>query len=123
MLLTRLARQYSPPPLRCVSRLFTSTSLVCDDVVTTTATTTILQRSTQIVRDRVVSSSCAEGTVMTGLNIMKDGQDPVAMADDKYPDWLWQFSTQKTPDDYDIKKRIRRLRKMHIKQVNSANAK
>lgn len=26
---------------------------------------------------------------MAGLGVMKDGLDPVALADDKYPEWLW----------------------------------
>jgi hypothetical protein len=35
-------------------------------------------------------SSCPEGTVLTGLNYMKGKTDPVALADDEYPEWLWQ---------------------------------
>lgn len=26
---------------------------------------------------------------MTGLNYMKNGQDPVAKKDEEYPEWLW----------------------------------
>lgn len=26
---------------------------------------------------------------MTGLNYLKNGQDPVAMKDEEYPEWLW----------------------------------
>lgn len=26
---------------------------------------------------------------MTGLSVMKDQPDPVALPDDQYPDWLW----------------------------------
>jgi hypothetical protein len=29
------------------------------------------------------------GTVLKGLNFYKDKQDPVAMADEEYPVWLW----------------------------------
>lgn len=35
-------------------------------------------------------SSCPEGTVMTGLNYFKNKTDPVALADDAYPEWLWR---------------------------------
>lgn len=31
------------------------------------------------------------GTVLKGLNFYKDKQDPVAMADEEYPDWLWSI--------------------------------
>lgn len=27
---------------------------------------------------------------MTGLNYLKDGQDPVALKDEEYPEWLWE---------------------------------
>ncbi|KAI1465629.1 mitochondrial ribosomal protein L37-domain-containing protein [Daldinia caldariorum] len=34
-------------------------------------------------------SACPEGTVLTGLNYFKNRTDPVALADDAYPAWLW----------------------------------
>lgn len=34
-------------------------------------------------------SICPEGTVLNGLNFTKGGQDPVAMKDEEYPEWLW----------------------------------
>lgn len=34
-------------------------------------------------------SICLEGTVITGLNYMKSGTDPVALKDEEYPAWLW----------------------------------
>ncbi|KAF6837561.1 54S ribosomal protein L37, mitochondrial [Colletotrichum plurivorum] len=34
-------------------------------------------------------SSCPAGTVLNGLNYFKGKTDPVALADDQYPDWLW----------------------------------
>ncbi|KAI1862286.1 hypothetical protein JX265_005567 [Neoarthrinium moseri] len=36
-----------------------------------------------------VLSSCPEGTILTGLNYFKNKTDPVALADDAYPTWLW----------------------------------
>lgn len=35
-------------------------------------------------------SSCPAGTVLTGLNYFKGRQDPVALADEEYPAWLWR---------------------------------
>ncbi|KAF9406602.1 39S ribosomal protein L37, mitochondrial [Podila epigama] len=37
-------------------------------------------------------SSAPEGTVLKGINYMKDGKNPVALADDAYPDWLWEIN-------------------------------
>ncbi|KAJ6445905.1 plasmid p 4b orf-3 family protein [Purpureocillium lavendulum] len=37
----------------------------------------------------VPRSICPEGTVLSGLNFTKGGQDPVAMKDEEYPEWLW----------------------------------
>jgi len=34
-------------------------------------------------------SICPEGTVLSGLNFTKGGQDPVALKDEDYPEWLW----------------------------------
>ncbi|KAI0193158.1 mitochondrial ribosomal protein L37-domain-containing protein [Astrocystis sublimbata] len=35
-------------------------------------------------------SSCPEGTILVGLNYFKQQTDPVALADDAYPEWLWR---------------------------------
>lgn len=35
-------------------------------------------------------SVCAAGTTLTGLNYFKGREDPVARADEEYPDWLWR---------------------------------
>ncbi|KAI5920012.1 mitochondrial ribosomal protein L37-domain-containing protein [Camillea tinctor] len=35
-------------------------------------------------------SSCAEGSVLVGLNYFKNRTDPVALADHEYPEWLWR---------------------------------
>ncbi|BGP42828.1 hypothetical protein JCM10450v2_006944 [Rhodotorula kratochvilovae] len=34
-------------------------------------------------------SACPAGTVLKGLNYLKDGQDPVALEDSEYPPWVW----------------------------------
>jgi large subunit ribosomal protein L54 len=38
----------------------------------------------------VALSSVPGGTVLRGLNIYRDKQDPVAMEDAEYPQWLWK---------------------------------
>ncbi|KAJ3376973.1 39S ribosomal protein L37, mitochondrial, partial [Lobulomyces angularis] len=43
-----------------------------------------------------LESTCLEGTVLKGLNIYEGKQDPVAMADEKYPDWLWSILVEPT---------------------------
>ncbi|KAG0213833.1 39S ribosomal protein L37, mitochondrial [Mortierella sp. GBA30] len=41
---------------------------------------------------RHVVSSAPEGTILKGINYMKDGKDPLALADDAYPEWLWEIN-------------------------------
>ena len=44
-------------------------------------------------------SSCPAGTVLNGLNYFKGKTDPVALADDAYPAWLWNcLEVQKKAD-------------------------
>ena len=43
-------------------------------------------------------SSCPAGTVLKGLNFMKNKQDPVALEDHEYPDWLWSVLEPKAGD-------------------------
>jgi large subunit ribosomal protein L54 len=40
-------------------------------------------------RTSKIVSIVAAGTVLKGLNFMKNLQDPVAMEDHEYPEWLW----------------------------------
>ncbi|KAI0842984.1 mitochondrial ribosomal protein L37-domain-containing protein [Hypoxylon sp. FL0890] len=64
-------------------------------------------------------SACPEGTVLTGLNYFKNQTDPVALADDAYPPWLWKcLSVQKKAseeadddagDEFSKSKKQRRL--------------
>lgn len=42
-----------------------------------------------------VQSSVPAGTVLKGLNFMKNKQDPVAMEDSEYPPWLWTVLNQR----------------------------
>ncbi|KAH6723586.1 mitochondrial ribosomal protein L37-domain-containing protein [Leptodontidium sp. 2 PMI_412] len=36
-----------------------------------------------------IVSSCPAGTPLKGLNYLKGRDDPVALAEEEYPDWLW----------------------------------
>jgi len=38
---------------------------------------------------RLAISSCPPGTVLSGLSVIKDQPDPIALPDDQYPSWLW----------------------------------
>jgi large subunit ribosomal protein L54 len=35
-------------------------------------------------------SICPAGTVLSGLNYFKGKEDPVALPDEAYPEWLWK---------------------------------
>ncbi|KAF2118466.1 mitochondrial ribosomal protein L37-domain-containing protein [Lophiotrema nucula] len=39
----------------------------------------------------IVKSSVPAGTPLKGLNFLKNKEDPIAMADDEYPSWLWDI--------------------------------
>lgn len=45
-----------------------------------------------------VVSSVPAGTVLKGLNFLKDKSDPIALADDEYPAWLWRVLDKKAGD-------------------------
>ena len=47
---------------------------------------------------------------MKGLNIYKDGKDPVAKADKDYPEWLWTLLAPKQNADETEKLSIAYLR-------------
>lgn len=87
----------------------------------------------------IQKSSCKEGTVMEGLNIFSKQEPVKALADSDYPEWLWglldeqakmrvpspgeaMIDMSEMPDD-EIKKRLRRLRKQHIREQNAKLAK
>jgi large subunit ribosomal protein L54 len=45
-----------------------------------------------------IPSSAPAGTVLKGLNFVKGKQDPVALEDSEYPDWLWSVLEKKGSD-------------------------
>jgi large subunit ribosomal protein L54 len=45
-------------------------------------------------------SICVAGTPLNGLNYIKGKTDPVALADEDYPEWLWDcLEVQKKDSD------------------------
>lgn len=38
----------------------------------------------------IPASSCPEGTPLRGLNYLKGRDDPVALKEEEYPEWLWR---------------------------------
>ena len=41
-----------------------------------------------------MKSSVAAGTPLRGLNYFKGKDDPIALEDHEYPDWLWELLTE-----------------------------
>ncbi|KAL7747954.1 hypothetical protein RI367_006702 [Sorochytrium milnesiophthora] len=40
-------------------------------------------------------SIIAAGDIIKGVNCLKTGQDPVALADNEYPAWLWTITERR----------------------------
>ncbi|EAT88394.1 hypothetical protein HBH56_166900 [Parastagonospora nodorum] len=79
------ARQGSPssshnPP----AATSTSAAQPFSEPLTPKATAPEKKKSTPLVK-----SSIPAGTPLKGLNFEKNKQDPVALPDDEYPEWLW----------------------------------
>ncbi|KAJ2816305.1 mitochondrial translation, partial [Coemansia erecta] len=73
---------------------------------------------TQTPKKTHPASSAADGTVLKGLNIYKSGQDPVALKDEEYPDWLWTL-LDKVP--FEEKSEIEQQRLNRSKAIKEAN--
>lgn len=44
-------------------------------------------------------SSAPAGTPLKGLNYLKGREDPLALPEEEYPDWLWRCLDEKKSDD------------------------
>ncbi|RXK36306.1 hypothetical protein M231_06442 [Tremella mesenterica] len=78
-------------------------------------------------------SSCKAGTKLTGLAVLKDQPDPVALPDDQYPDWLWTVLdkdesrsqplnvTSTSGEPVDFAKEKRKLRAMNRQNIKASN--
>ncbi|KAI1213853.1 mitochondrial ribosomal protein L37-domain-containing protein [Annulohypoxylon truncatum] len=74
-------------------------------------------------------SSCPEGTILTGLNYFKNRTDPVALADDAYPSWLWtcieteQKEEEAGEDEGDEFSKSKKQRRLAAKRQRALEAK
>ena len=74
--------------------------------------------SSAIVRANRAPSSCPAGTDLN-LKVRKNGDEPVALENSEYPDWLWTILDKEANDELLKSQDIMRWRK---KQLNKANA-
>ncbi|KAA8915277.1 hypothetical protein TRICI_002634 [Trichomonascus ciferrii] len=81
--------------------------------------------SSDIAAAPKVNSMTPAGTKLKGLNIKKNGEDPVALADEEYPPWLWEVldeEAQKAKLRTDPEKAAHRERReANRKQIKADN--
>ncbi|KAJ2606322.1 hypothetical protein H4R99_000530 [Coemansia sp. RSA 1722] len=75
------------------------------------------------LRSEAAPSSAAPGTVLKGLNIYKEGKDPVALKDEEYPEWLWTLLDEVPEEAKAEKERQRLQRSRDIKESNFMKSK
>ncbi|KAJ1956883.1 hypothetical protein EC988_001117 [Linderina pennispora] len=68
-------------------------------------------------------SIATQGTVLKGLNIYKDGKDPVALKDEEYPEWLWTLLDTPAEESLGERERQRVQRSKVIKEANFMKSK
>jgi large subunit ribosomal protein L54 len=84
---SRLANA-TPPP----STTATTSAQPLSDPLTPAAPGSLKAAASEAAKKKatpLVKSSIAAGTPLKGLNFEKNKQDPVALPDDEYPEWLW----------------------------------
>lgn len=79
----------------------------------------------RVALNNTPKSSCVAGTVLN-LKVRKNGDEPVALEDSQYPEWLWGMLDKKNMDnelkENDLMKwRRRSLRKENTARINSNN--
>ncbi|KAG6027223.1 hypothetical protein E4U19_002143 [Claviceps sp. Clav32 group G5] len=90
---------------------------------------TSLEKDASKSQSKRPRSMCPEGTVLTGINYIKGGQDPVAKKDEDYPEWLWRCleAIKKTDtvveDDMDEFSKSKKLRTLAAKRQRAREAK
>ncbi|GAA5832072.1 hypothetical protein JCM11251_002807 [Rhodosporidiobolus azoricus] len=122
--LRQTVRTSSRPTIALSSRPFTSSSTAWAAAPAASSSKPAAAKSAP-----PPTSSCPAGTVMKGLNYIKDGQDPVALEDSEYPAWLWTLANEAAPTKLGKnasagevlaaeKKELKRQRKAAIKAAN-----
>lgn len=74
--------------------------------------------SSSLLRANQPASSCVAGTVLN-LKVRKAGDEPVALEDSEYPEWLWTILDKEGNDAKLKRDDIMKWRKI---QLNKANA-
>ncbi|KAH7408365.1 mitochondrial ribosomal protein L37-domain-containing protein [Phaeosphaeria sp. MPI-PUGE-AT-0046c] len=77
----------------------------------------------------LVKSSIPAGTPLKGLNFEKNKQDPVALSDDEYPEWLWTILSRQEKssegagmgDLFSKSKKQRRLAAKRLRKEQAMN--
>ncbi|RLV94290.1 54S ribosomal protein L37 mitochondrial [Spathaspora sp. JA1] len=64
-----------------------------------------------------VKSSCAAGTVLN-LKVRNKGDEPVALEDSEYPEWLWSMLDSKANRDLLKSSDFMRWRRMNLRKDN-----
>lgn len=91
--------------------------------------THLLRNNVSLKTSPKIVSSCKVGTSLN-LGIKKDGKEPVALADEEYPEWLWTVLDKSKARDNetfadqslaDRKRELRKLNRSTIKQRNFLN--
>jgi large subunit ribosomal protein L54 len=70
-----------------------------------------------------VKSSCPAGTVLPGINYLKNQEPVIALQDEEYPPWLWTLLKPKQipedgPGGIGEKMRLKKERQARIKDSN-----
>ncbi|CAG8446976.1 2230_t:CDS:2 [Ambispora leptoticha] len=67
-------------------------------------------------------SAAPAGTVLQGINYLKDGTDPIALPDHEYPEWLWEILDEKKQNEWANDPTSRQfLRKIRRDKIRDAN--
>ncbi|CAK7901476.1 54S ribosomal protein L37, mitochondrial [[Candida] anglica] len=90
-----------------------------------TFSTSILLRQAEAKAAPQIQSSCAAGTPLN-LKIKKSGNEPVALEDSEYPEWLWEcLDKQKTDDQLKasdfLKWKKKQINKINTKKIKNNN--
>ncbi|KAJ2023788.1 hypothetical protein GGH91_003906 [Coemansia sp. RSA 2671] len=68
-------------------------------------------------------SIATHGTQLKGLNIYKEGKDPVALKDEDYPEWLWTLLDEVPEAEKSEREQQRQQRSRAIKEANFMKSK
>ncbi|KAK1921617.1 60s ribosomal protein l37, mitochondrial precursor [Papiliotrema laurentii] len=118
------------PALRQTSRIARTT---CIGRAGFASSSRVAEESTLSKKQTI--SSCAPGTVLHGLNVLKDSSDPVAKPDEEYPAWLWNLiptgknsdlaeqpkQVVKKGETFDYAAEKRRLKAINKAKIKAAN--